>query len=229
MTQQPERPDSGTAGSPDPNPPGWGQPEQRAHGEPQPGYGQPQGYEQAQGYEQPQGYGSPQQPYRSSYPQVPGVPASGYTVRDPRLAEPWRRFVGWIVDWIVISIITSVVWIPAAVRSSTNQGAGAYFVTGVFGLCLAVLYYWLLTGFWGTTIGKRLVGAWVVTAAGASKVGLGAAFIRAIVFDVIPAIPVIGWVWFLLDNLWLLWDQRRQCLHDKAAGTIVVKGAALGR
>jgi uncharacterized RDD family membrane protein YckC len=26
-----------------------------------------------------------------------------------------------------------------------------------------------------------------------------------------------------LDYLWMLWDPQRQCLHDKAARTIVVK------
>jgi uncharacterized RDD family membrane protein YckC len=25
-----------------------------------------------------------------------------------------------------------------------------------------------------------------------------------------------------LDPLWCLWDDKRQCLHDKAAGTIVI-------
>jgi uncharacterized RDD family membrane protein YckC len=149
--------------------------------------------------------------------------------RDPRLAEPWRRFVGWIVDWIIIAILTSFVWIPAAFRHATGRSTSTFFVAGISSLLISVLYYWLLTGFWGTTVGKRLVGAWVVTADSWSKVSLGAAFVRAVVFDVIPAIPIVGWFWFLLDNLWLLWDERRQCLHDKAAGTIVVKATALGR
>jgi uncharacterized RDD family membrane protein YckC len=28
--------------------------------------------------------------------------------------------------------------------------------------------------------------------------------------------------YWLLDNLWPLWDRKRQALHDKAAGTNVV-------
>jgi uncharacterized RDD family membrane protein YckC len=27
----------------------------------------------------------------------------------------------------------------------------------------------------------------------------------------------------LLNELWLTWDPRRQCLHDKAAHTVVIK------
>jgi uncharacterized RDD family membrane protein YckC len=30
-----------------------------------------------------------------------------------------------------------------------------------------------------------------------------------------------------LGNLWLTWDPRRQCLHDKAARTIVIKDHAV--
>lgn len=213
VTQPPDRPYSGPAGSTNQGQPGQQTYEQQTYGQQQP-YGQ-------------QPYGQP--PADLSYPQAAGTGTGVSMGRDPRLAEPWRRFVGWIVDWIIISIITSFVWIPAAFRHATTQNTGSYVIAGVSSLCIAVLYYWLLTGFWGTTIGKRLVGAWVVTAASWSKAGLGAAFVRAVVFDVIPAIPIIGWLWFLLDNLWLLWDERRQALHDKAAGTIVVKGAALGR
>lgn len=97
----------------------------------------------------------------------------------------------------------------------------------VASLCFAVGYYWLLTGFWGTTIGKRILGTWVVTAKGWSEVGMGAALIRAIVFVVGGEIAFP--LFFLIDSLWLLRGSQRQCLHDKAARTIVVKGAALGR
>lgn len=31
----------------------------------------------------------------------------------------------------------------------------------------------------------------------------------------------------LINESWLLWDPRRQCLHDKAAGTVVVKKSTL--
>ncbi|MBK7610864.1 MAG: RDD family protein [Actinomycetales bacterium] len=37
-------------------------------------------------------------------------------------------------------------------------------------------------------------------------------------------VPIIGSITGLvsyLDEAWLLWDQRRQCLHDKIADTVV--------
>lgn len=184
------------------------------------------------------------------YGQGPGYP--GYSeVRDPRLAEPWRRFVGWLIDAIIVGVVGSLVWVPAIIGivnrvnaytslypNSSAPGASSAAATlsgqivgiaiGAIGIVVVidVAYYWLLTGLWGTTVGKRAVGTWVVTSASWTRPGMGAAFVRALVFVVGPAI--IG-LFFLVDNLWLLWDRDRQCLHDKAASTLVVKGEAIGR
>jgi uncharacterized RDD family membrane protein YckC len=115
--------------------------------------------------------------------------------------------------------------------------------------CIAVAYYWLLTSFWGTTIGKRALGVRVVAAAGWTKAGQKAAFIRAAVFvvggSVTPFFALFLFysfgssssfllilslpIFFFADNLLLLGDRQRQCLHDKAAGTVVVRGSAIRR
>jgi len=94
----------------------------------------------------------------------------------------------------------------------------------LFSACIAVAYYWLLTAFWGTTVGKRALGTWVVSADDWSKVGQWSALIRAGVF----ALGLVMPLFWLVDNLWLLPDSQRQCLHDKAASTLVVKGSAIG-
>jgi uncharacterized RDD family membrane protein YckC len=199
-----------------------------------------------------------QQPYGpTSYPTDAGPaygagPGGTYQGgRDPRLAEPWRRLVGWIIDGLIMTVIGAVIWIPALVAMASrvnnylnlypNTGTAAahsaaghlatqILVTGGLALVAVViletLYYWLLTGLWGTTVGKWAVGTWVVSSATWAKPGMGAAFLRALVFVVGPAI--IG-LFFLVDNLWLLWDHDRQCLHDKAASTLVVKAKAIGR
>jgi uncharacterized RDD family membrane protein YckC len=40
-------------------------------------------------------------------------------------------------------------------------------------------------------------------------------------------VPSVGGLFALINESWLLWDPRRQCLHDKAAGTVVVKKSTL--
>ena len=170
---------------------------------------------------------------------------------DPRLAEPWRRFVGWLIDAIIVGIVGGALWIPGAITianritsynnlypNTSAPGAGAALSrlaeegVGIFAgtvaavIVLDVLYYWLLTGLWGTTVGKRAVGAWVISTTSGQKAGMGAAFVRALIFVIGPAI--FG-IFFIIDNIWLLWDHQRQCLHDKAASTVVVRGFAIGR
>ena len=36
-------------------------------------------------------------------------------------------------------------------------------------------------------------------------------------------IPVVGILLQFLDNLWMIWDGKKQTWHDKAAGTYVVR------
>jgi uncharacterized RDD family membrane protein YckC len=113
-------------------------------------------------------------------------------------------------------------------------------LTACASLGIALLYYGLLTRLWGTTPGKRALGTWVVTSAANAKPDVRSAFIRAAVFVIVPLIPFVPFAsasiraafgpvilfFFLADNLWLLFDKQRQCLHDKAAGTVVVKRRA---
>ena len=163
---------------------------------------------------------------------------------DPDLAHTWRRLLAFVIDAVILTLVTGALWgrllasfanrmsrAAAAIAGHSHAARGAYgrvlsHTTGPYLLVLvptiilAILYYWLLTGYWGTTIGKRAVGAWVVTAADRSRVSLRRAFVRALVFvlggEVIP-------LFFVVDNLWMTADARLQARHDRAAGTLVVR------
>jgi hypothetical protein len=43
------------------------------------------------------------------------------------------------------------------------------------------------------------------------------------VVSLVPLVGLLGSVYSLLDDLWPLWDGRRQALHDKVARTNVVR------
>jgi uncharacterized RDD family membrane protein YckC len=227
--------------------PGYAQPGygQAAYGTPpgQPGYGQPAGqpgYAQP-GYAQPAPYGSPYQPY-------PGT-GYGYTAKDPSLAEWWQRLLARIIDGLVMSVLIIPLWIPvfsslvnklrninnqyagntnspaaqAAISHVIGQFFGEIFLVAIAALVIAVAYDWLQHGLWGQTLGKRALGTMVVTADTRSKISAGAAGGRAAVYVLPPLVPIVGGLFALLNELWLLWDQQRQCLHDKAAHTVVIK------
>ena len=78
-----------------------------------------------------------------------------------------------------------------------------------------------------TTVGKHAVGLAVRRVDG-SRVSFGRALLRELVARQLlfgTAGAFIGGLPQLLDLLFPLWDDRRQSLHDKMAGTIVVRAA----
>jgi uncharacterized RDD family membrane protein YckC len=237
--QDPGAPQYPQGAQPYPGPqPGYGQP-----GYGQPGYGQP-------GYGQPQ-YGQPTQPYPGQpYPGQP-YPGQAYGT-DPALAERWRRLVAWLIDSLILVIVGGLLLIPtfvklahrlqdvanrypdpntpaaqAALHNAFNGMTGRFLVFGLLSLVISLAYYWLLTAFGGATLGKRAVGTRVVSAADRTLVSPAAAGLREAVFIIGPAVPFVGFFFWLIDNLFLTWDPQRQCLHDKIASTVVVRKEAV--
>ena len=77
------------------------------------------------------------------------------------------------------------------------------------------LYYWLLTGIRGQTLGKMAVGIKVVNNQG-NKPGLARAALRESIGKTISTLVL------LLGFFWVIWDSRKQAWHDKLSGTYVV-------
>jgi uncharacterized RDD family membrane protein YckC len=81
----------------------------------------------------------------------------------------------------------------------------------------------------GATIGKLILGIRVRRVGDAGSLGPVTALRRQVItagvsiVALVPFVSTIGSMLTLLDDAWLLWDPRRQCLHDKIADTLVVK------
>ena len=74
----------------------------------------------------------------------------------------------------------------------------------------------------GQTIGKKLLSIKVVRSDG-SRASLARIFwLRNIVNAIPGAIPLLGNLYVLADHLFIF-GEKRQCLHDKIADTIVVR------
>jgi uncharacterized RDD family membrane protein YckC len=180
----------------------------------------------------------------------------GQAARDPALAEWWQRLLARLVDDVILVILTSPIWVTAllpafrrierlasqypdlsqpAAAQAFNNGL-SHLMTGMLdtflllGAAIGVVsfgYDWLQHGLWGQTIGKRVMGTKVVTADTRSPISGQTACGRAAVYALVPAVPSVGGLFALVNESWLLWDPRRQCLHDKAARTVVVKTSML--
>lgn len=90
---------------------------------------------------------------------------------------------------------------------------------GVLFAGLPFVYEVLLLRRDGQTIGKKIAGVRVVRLSDGQRPTWTEAFLRTLTAGVLSGI--------YLDALWCLWDRPwRQCLHDKAVGTIVVPSRA---
>jgi len=118
----------------------------------------------------------------------------------------WLRVVALIIDSIILGIITTV--IPAMTEAAADLYLLIYPLIGAS-------YF---VGFWtwrGQTPGKMAVGICVVRSDG-SPIGLGIALLRYVGYHVSAILFFIGY-------LMIVWDGKKQGLHDKIAGTCVTK------
>jgi uncharacterized RDD family membrane protein YckC len=102
-------------------------------------------------------------------------------------------------------------------------GPGAIFTV------LALIAWCVITGWLvatnGQSIGKRLVGIKVVRTDG-SRASFARIFLLRNVVNGLPnLLPYAGWLYQLVDPL-LIYQESRQCLHDKIADTMVVRCAS---
>lgn len=102
--------------------------------------------------------------------------------------------------------------------------AGVIFLVLGAGILIAYLVWWLIVLGRAQTPGKQIVGIRAVNYAG-EPLGWGMMFVReflvkGLLFGILYGLT-LG-IMFFVDNLWPLWDENNQTLHDKVASTYVV-------
>jgi len=115
----------------------------------------------------------------------------------------WRRFVASIIDGIILGALVGIL---AAIALETASWLGSI---------IGIIY---VIGFWtwrGQTPGKMVMGIKIIKTDG-SPIGIGRAILRYVGYLVSTIIICIGY-------LMIAWDSKKQGLHDKIAGTYVVK------
>lgn len=135
-------------------------------------------------------------------------------------ADPALRLAARIIDGLAP-------FAPLIALGAVGVAAGspAILRAGLAGTIAAALALLGLNAWWihryGQTLGKRLLGLRIVQAGG-SRATFGRIFWRRIVLTgVIEAVPLLGWIFALVDPLFVF-SATRQTLHDRIAGTIVV-------
>lgn len=145
----------------------------------------------------------------------------------PPLANRGRRLVARIIDFIIVAVPVAVImnvlvgWVDYTSTSSDQNGKQAT-VSGVT-LLVYFLYEGLMLTTRGQTVGKMAMKIRVAMLANGAVPAGPPGWIRAAVYSVPEIVPCCGFVFWLINVLWCTWDKPyQQCLHDKAAKTVVV-------
>ncbi|MCG7529718.1 RDD family protein [Streptomyces sp. OfavH-34-F] len=154
----------------------------------------------------------------------------------PPLAEPGKRILARLIDFLIISIplyLISLPWGGAVGGSNGNNDddvgdlfaqtySGHQLVWSLIGLVVYVAYDTYFTHKDGRTLGKRLLKMRVAMLNDGRVPDTGAAFMRAVVLW-LPALLCCPCLWWLINIVLMFTDKPyRQGLQDKAAKTVVV-------
>lgn len=132
------------------------------------------------------------------------------------LATWGQRLGAYLVDEVFIRVL--------ALLAAFALGLRHQFGGRILWLAMAAAYYAVLNGSeMGQTFGKRLFGIQVRDATGeGGTIGIGRAGLRFVTVGLFRIVGFFG-LFTLIDGLWPLWDPRRHALHDKIAGSVVVR------
>ncbi|MFD7491394.1 RDD family protein [Streptomyces sp. NPDC059832] len=158
----------------------------------------------------------------------------------PPLAEPGKRILARLIDFLIISIPLYLISLPwgGAVEVSDNTGngngssvgdvfsqtySGHQLLWSLIGLVVYVAYDTYFTHKDGRTLGKRLMKLRVAMLNDGRVPDTGASFLRAVVLW-LPALLCCPCLWWLINIVLMFTDKPyRQGLQDKAAKTVVVQ------
>jgi uncharacterized RDD family membrane protein YckC len=128
-----------------------------------------------------------------------------------------RRIVAFIVDAVIILVLTAIAALAVLVLGVITLGLGWLLFPIVFPL--VGLGYNALTigGPNSATVGQRMMGLEVRMWFGGKVTPLIAAF-HALLFWV----SLYTLVLWLVNVLWAFFDERKRCLHDILAGVVVI-------
>lgn len=163
----------------------------------------------------------------------------------PDLAPRWRRLCAYLVDLVLLSVLTSPLLVPAAGQQTHHVEqlekavsdpalhvtpvpfwATSWFVAIVTAVVFAC-YRVPQEAVAGRTLGHRLFGLRVVRYDGTRRIGFGWALARYAIFYGVNVIPYAGPIFTVVNYLWCVFDRYyHQCLHDKVAGTFVLHPAS---
>jgi predicted Zn finger-like uncharacterized protein len=130
----------------------------------------------------------------------------------------WIRVVASLIDGLILGVVQFVIGLVLgfAGGAAGGESMALFAVTWLCSVVVSVTYYVFFTGYNGQTPGKMALRLQVIRTDG-TPVGYGKAFLREVPCKFISGI-LLG-----IGYLMVAFDVQKQGLHDRMAGTYVVK------
>lgn len=187
----------------------------------------------------------------STAPAVMLAPVPATTPDGQVLSGWWWRVLAMFIDQLILDLISLPVVLPLMLsvlkemldrlnreaQSGVSVSLFPYTQAewlriveiGIGVLVLTIVYNVVFLRWKGATPGKLAVGLRVRLRDRPGRLPWSAVLRRVLVqfgygaFVLIPVVGTVFGLWVYLDDLWPLWDSKKQALHDKVASTNVVR------
>lgn len=139
------------------------------------------------------------------------------------LASFGRRIVGLFLDQVITTVPVFAVFylLGYAPKEAITHGRVLWFTVAI--TTVTVIYETVGIWRWGRTIGKLVAGTRVVSIVDGRGLDFTRSLQRSLVPTTLSAIPQIGPFLGVGVYVWAFLDPLRQGVHDKAAGSLVVR------
>lgn len=187
--------------------------------------------------------GRPGERTRRAFDAVPDLPGLG------AYAGFYRRLLSFVIDWTLCLFLPSILSSFFLVATGLTGNIAVVNILWVIFLGACVLGYFTYFSLQGQTPGMKVAGIHVVTIESGESPPFPRALIRGVyavlfagslfilvnggVGDLVPEeissitrtilfTATTLYAVIVFGHVWMIWDARRQTLHDKLSGTIVV-------
>jgi predicted Zn finger-like uncharacterized protein len=153
----------------------------------------------------------------AAFPSPPAFAPPATPVAHPK-AGFWVRVLASMIDGLILGVVQFGIGLILGFAGGAAGGEGfaLFAITWLCSVVISVTYYVFFTGYNGQTPGKMALRLQVIRCDG-TPVGYGKAFLREIPCKFISGI-LLG-----IGYLMVAFDQQKQGLHDRMAGTYVIK------